>query len=91
MVATRHHVMSIQGEARRRYEDAVGLKRKHQKLAVNLPPMLNTREGKLLGIEVRAFEDFKQAMLSILDQSHSPRAYTRTPLLVRINFNAVGS
>ncbi|CAM9092952.1 unnamed protein product [Ascophyllum nodosum] len=43
---------SRRGEARRRYEDVAGLKRQHQKMAVNLPPMINTREGKLLATEV---------------------------------------
>lgn len=54
-----------EGEARRRYEDAVGVSRVAEKMAVNLPPMLNTREGKLLAVEVCAvgvcFEDKRRS------------------------------
>ena len=43
------------GEARRKFEDAAGLLRQPQpKMEVNLPPMVNTKEGKLLTVEVRA-------------------------------------
>ncbi|CAN0078050.1 unnamed protein product [Pylaiella littoralis] len=43
---------SRRGEARRKYEDAAGLLREHLKMEVNLPPMVSTREGKLLAVEV---------------------------------------
>lgn len=40
------------GEARLRYEGAAGMTRVHEKMAVNLPPMVITKEGKLLAVEV---------------------------------------
>ncbi|CAN0073139.1 unnamed protein product, partial [Scytosiphon promiscuus] len=43
---------SRRGEARRRYEGALGLLRQQPKMDVNLPPMVSTREGKLLAVEV---------------------------------------
>eukprot|EP00903_Cladosiphon_okamuranus_P008598 g8246.t1 len=53
---------SRRGEARRKYEDATGLLHQHQpKMEVNLPPMLSTREGKLLSVEA-----FGSDVLSIL-------------------------
>lgn len=41
------------GEARRKYEDAMGEVRQQPKMDVNLPPMVSTREGGLLAVEVR--------------------------------------
>lgn len=55
------------GEARRKYEDATGSFRQHQpRMEVNLPPMVNTREGKLLTVEVRTLHAILKLIAAVV-------------------------